>query len=154
MFNGDRLSGLVLLLCSLVTAIESYRLGVGKIASPLAGFFPFTASIVLAILSLLLLYSTRNKKMTSIDKHEYISFNVQSLPKVVLTIISLFLYAILLDSLGYLLDSAILMAFMLGVIQPQKWHVIAIGGILIPLLTYVLFNVLLKVQLPTGLFGM
>lgn len=154
MIRGDRISGSVLLLFSVVTAIESYRLGVGNVASPRAGFLPFTASIVLGTLSLLLLYSTRNKKTPDGERCEDISFNLQSIPNVILTIGSIFLFAVLLNFLGYLLVTALLMVFMLGVIQPQKWYVMAIGSIVIPLSTYLIFNILLRVQLPTGLFGL
>jgi putative tricarboxylic transport membrane protein len=153
MVKGDKISGVFWLFFSTLTAIESYRLGVGNLHSPQAGFLPFVASIILGILSFFLLLSTKSKKAQPNEELEDITFHRHLIPKVLCIITSLFLYAIFLNTLGFVLISVILMAFMLRAIEPQKWYVVTIGAILIPVFAYLLFDVFLKVQLPKGFFG-
>lgn len=153
MEKGNRLSGIFWLFLSFVIAEESYRLGVGNLHSPQAGFLPFVASIVLGALSLLLVLSTRRRGPRGAVEAEDITFNKRLLLKVVWVILSLFLYAIFLDALGFVLVSMILIAFLLRVIEPQKWYVVTLGTILIPVFAYLLFDHFLQVQLPKGIFG-
>ena len=153
MTKGDRISGMFWLFFSGMIAVESYRLGVGNLHSPQAGFLPFFASIILGILSFLLLLSTKGKKPKFNEEAEDIAFNRPLIRKVVYVVISLFLYAIFLDVLGFVLVSMILMAFMLRFVEPQKWHVVTLGAILIPTIAYLAFDFFLKVQLPKGFLG-
>jgi len=153
MGKSDRLSGIFWFFLSLVTAVESYRIGVGNLHSPQAGFLPFVSSIILGILSLILLFSTEGRRQQFSEEIEDIAFNMHRVPKVLYVIISLFLYAIFLNVLGFVLVSAVLMAVMLRVVEPQKWYVVTIGAILIPIIAYLLFDVFLKVELPKGFLG-
>ncbi len=153
MEKGNRLSGIFWLFLSFVIAEESYRLGVGNLHSPQAGFLPFVASIVLGVLSLLLVLSTRRRGPREAGEMEDVTFNKRLLLKVVWVILALFLYAIFLDALGFVLVSMVLIAFLLRIIEPQKGYVVALGTILIPVLAYLLFDYFLKVQLPKGIFG-
>ena len=153
MIKGDRISGVFWLSFSTVIAVESYRLGVGTLHAPQAGFLPFSASLCLGILSLLLLSSTPRGKDRKSQEAEDVNFNLSLIRKVLYVMVSLFLYAIFLDALGFILVSMILMAFMLKFIEPQKWHVVILGTILIPVFAYVIFDFFLKVQLPKGFLG-
>jgi len=153
MEKGNRLSGIFWLILSFVIAEESYRLGVGNLHSPQAGFLPFVASVILGVLSLLLLLSTRRRGLRGAVEAEDITFNKRLLLKVVWVIFALFLYAIFLDTLGFVLVSMLLIAFLLRIIEPQKWYVVALGTFLIPVFAYLLFDHFLKVQLPRGIFS-
>ncbi len=153
MIKGDFLSGAFWICFSIIVAIESYRLGLGNLHSPQAGFFPFVASALMGFLSLILLLSTKKKKNRIIEIVEDISFDKNRVPKVIYAAIALFLYAIFLNFLGFILVSALLMVFMLRAIDPQKWAVVVIGGLLTPILAFLLFDVFLKVQFPKGLLN-
>ncbi len=152
MKRGDRIGGAFWLIFSLVVAIESYHLGLGKLSSPRTGFLPFVASIALGILSLALLISNELGQK-SFKKEVDITFNKLSLPKVAYVVISLFVYGILLTPLGFILDTIIFVGFLLTAIEPQKWYVVLIGAISAPLISYLIFDILLKVQLPKGLLS-
>lgn len=83
MSKGDRLSGMFWLVISLVIAVESYRLCVGRLHAPQAGFLPFVASLLLGVLSLSLLFSARRKrKRDASQEREDVTLNTQLLPKV------------------------------------------------------------------------
>lgn len=150
---GDRMSGVFWLLISLGIAFESYRLGIGELRSPRAGFLPFVASMLLGVLSVILLFSAAHRKREAIENHEDIAFNKGLMPKVLCALGSLFLYSIFLDVLGFLLVSVILMAYLLWAIEPQKWYVVTLGAILMPAIAYLLFGSFLGVQLPKGILG-
>lgn len=150
MERGDRISSVFWLVFSLVVAIESYRLDLGTLHSPQAGFLPFVGGIALGTLSLILLISTLRPKPKISEKGEDITFNRQTFPKVLYVAISLFVYGILLTPLGFVLDTIILIGILLIVVEPQKWYVVIIGAISAPFISYLIFDVLLKVQLPKG----
>jgi putative tricarboxylic transport membrane protein len=153
MIKGDLLSGTFWICFSIVMAMESYRVGIGNLHSPQAGFFPFVASILMGFLSLILLLSTKARKHRENGIVEDISFHKNMVPKVIYVAIALFLYAALLNLFGFVLVSVLLMAFMLRAIEPQKWVVVGIVSILTPILAFLLFDVFLKVQLPKGVLN-
>lgn len=153
MRKGDRISSIFWLIFSLVIAIDSYGLDLGNFHAPHAGFFPFLASLILGIFSVILLISTGIKKPDTAARAEDIAFNTQTLPKLLYVIVSLFFYAILLNTFGFILITVILIGFLLGTVEPQKWYVVIGGAISISLVTYLVFDVLLKVQLPKGFLG-
>ncbi len=96
MTKGDKISGAFWLSVSLVTAFESYRLGVGQFHAPQAGFLPFVASLLLAVLSVSLLVTASHRKREAREPSEDITFNVYRVPKVLYALGSLFLYGMLL----------------------------------------------------------
>lgn len=147
----DRISGFFWLIFSVVIAIESYRLEIGTLLSPKAGFLPFGASLALGILSLVLLLSVSKRQKAQGEGG--LEFNKQRLNKVVFVLISLFAYALLLNTLGFILCTMIFICFLVGVVEPQKWSVIIITTISIPMISYVIFAVWLKVQMPRGFLG-
>jgi putative tricarboxylic transport membrane protein len=153
MERGNRISSIFCLLFSLIMVREAYRLELGSLLSPQAGFLPFFASILLGILSLMLLLSVTRRKLKISEKNENITFNVKTLPQLISVIASLFLYTIFLNILGFILATMILIGFLLRAVEPQKWYVVMAGGISIPLIAYLIFDVLLKVQLPKGFLG-
>ena len=69
----DRISGFFWFILSVIIAVESYRLELGTLHSPKAGFLPFLASLALGILSLVLLLSATlgRQKIKKDESHEF-----------------------------------------------------------------------------------
>jgi putative tricarboxylic transport membrane protein len=88
-----------------------------------------------------------------IKKDESLEFNKERLHKVLYAIVCLFVFALLLSSFGFILSTMIFIFFLVGVVEPQKWHIVLITTILVPLTSYVIFAVWLKVQMPKGFLG-
>ena len=151
---SDRISGVFWLVFSLIIGVESYRLELGTLHNPKAGFLPFLASVVLVGGSLILLLSTsiRSLKVTA-KGDEGLKFNRPRLHKVFFIMASLFLWALLLNTLGFILCTMLLIFFSVRLIEPQKWFVSIITTVSIPLISYIIFDVLLKVQMPKGFLG-
>jgi len=73
--------------------------------------------------------------------------------KVILILISLFIYGILLPSLGYLITTFGLMFFLFGRIGRTRLWIQAVIASITSLVTYIIFHVWLEVLLPKGIFG-
>ncbi len=151
--RGDRISGFFGLIFSLVVVIESSRLGVGNLHAPQAGFFPFVAGIALGALSVTLLVSTTPRQQNLTAKREGLSFDTLKISRVFFVAMALFLYPLLLNTLGFILITAVLIGFLLRAVEPQKWYIVITGALSAPLVAYLLFHVFLKVTLPQGFLG-
>lgn len=73
--------------------------------------------------------------------------------RVITTIISLAVYALILTRLGYLLSTLLLMVFLFWTPEYKKWTVILIKAMLSVGITYFVFDRWLDCQLPKGIFG-
>jgi putative tricarboxylic transport membrane protein len=153
MKRDDSLSALIWLAFSLVVIVESYRLDPGTFHSPQAGFLPFVAGIALAILSLTLFMTTVFAKTVVFEKGKASSFNKEAFSKVLYVALSVFIYAILLNPLGFVLTTILFIGFLLRAIDPQKWYIVVVVALAASLASYLLFDVLLKVPLPRGPLG-
>ena len=146
---ADRISGFFWFIFSVIIAVQSYYLELGNLHSPKAGFLPFLASSALGILSLVLLLSTAMGRRR-IKKDQKIEFNKERLHKALYALISLFVFALLLNTLGFILSGMIFIFFLVGIVEPQKWYIVVITTILVPLISYMIFAVWLNVQMPKG----
>lgn len=73
--------------------------------------------------------------------------------KVVLVLISLFLYALLMEKIGFIIITLLLFVFLLGVIEKKRWFFAIFVSILVTVIAYLIFEIWLKSQLPKGLLG-
>lgn len=150
MFNNDQFSSMIWFFVGLVIMYFSISHGLGELGSPFTGFMPFLTGLAMSILSVIgFIKGTRDrvkgKKWKSFMK------NVQW-QKPLITLIGLCAFILLLNTLGFILTTALLVGFLLRVIQPQKWGVVISGAILTSLVNYLLFVIWLKTQLPKGIF--
>jgi len=125
-------------------AFESAKLPFGTIHNPGEGFFPWWASVTVVLLAtILLIQALRSRASTA---------RVESgrLAKVILLLVVLAAYTFLLDQLGYPICTFLLVLFMLGVLDPQRWPVALGFAAIASLGSYILFAVWLSVPLPRG----
>lgn len=146
---SDRWSSSLWLIFSILICIESYRLGIGSFHAPGTGFFPFWVGMVFGILSLLLLIPTFIRKR----KEETISEKIRW-GSIILVLASLFIYAIVLEKLGFVVSTLLFIAALLMIIERKKWHIVAIIAILSTLAFYIVFQVWLQSNLPKGILGL
>src|SRR5436190_5686686 len=108
------------LLLSCYLSIESYRLGLSTANRPGPGFFPFIAAIGMGLIAAFrLVNSIRNN--SSDDNSER---GIASETRLVLYVIAgMTAYAFLLDLLGFLFCTFLLVAFYLKVIAARRWPV-------------------------------
>jgi putative tricarboxylic transport membrane protein len=123
---------------------ESAKLPLGTVRNPGEGFFPWWISAVIVLLALVLLTQALTSRPSA---------NQQApgrITKVTALLLVLAAYTFLLDSLGYLLCTFLLVLFMLRATDAQRWPVALSMALLTALGSYVLFAIWLSVPLPRG----
>ena len=128
---------------------ESWRINLGEFRNPGPGFLPFGAGLILGGLALALLVKTLRRK--SRDKAFWAERSRWT--KVSLTLTSIFVYGFLLESVGFLLMTFLVMGFLFRVIEPQRWRTVIAGAFFSAVGAYLIFEVWLKVELPKGFLG-
>jgi hypothetical protein len=146
----DQVGSLVCLGIAALFIWQSSLVPSGNIRQPGPGFLPFWVGVILALLSMVLWFQARFRKPGA-DSARFLS-GEGNWPYVAAAGIGLFIYTFLLEPLGFIGSTPLLLVFLFRVIGKQKWWVGITGSILVTLFTHLIFRVALKVQLPRGLF--
>ena len=145
-------SSILFLLLSVYISIESYRLGLGKLSMPGPGTFPFIAGAALGIISASLLIRTLLKeplrKTLAEPGEDSEPINWQN---IFLTLAAMLVYVVILNWLGFVLSTFVLMIFLVWAVGRARWHVSLITALSITIASYLLFEVALDAQLPKGI---
>ena len=146
----DQISSLVWLALALFICVESVRLPIGSWRDPGAGFFPLWSGIFLGVLSGITFIRAFLSKETEPRDSWYPRDRWKSL---ILIPAVLTAYALSLEVIGFLSSTFLLLALLFRAIEPQRW-IVAIGGsAAASVLSYAIFELWLKTQLPKGIFG-
>lgn len=151
MGKADRISGLFWLLFGLVVSLESYQLGLGSLRRPGPGFFFFWAGIILGVLSLITLIRAGDGEVEGGTVTAI--WRGKNIPKVVFVTVSLFLYAVFMEKLGFVLVTLLLFLFLLGCMEKRRWLFTIFATISVTVAAYLIFETLLQSQLPKGVLG-
>jgi len=138
------------LVIGLLICEESWRINLGEFRNPGPGFLPFGTGLILGGLALTVLARTlrgegRGESAFWADRSRW--------SKVILTLACIFVYGVLLEPLGFLLTTFLIMGFMFRVIEPQRWRTVLAGAFLSAVIAYLIFDTWLQVELPKGLLG-
>jgi putative tricarboxylic transport membrane protein len=143
----ERISGLVVFLFALLIFWQGRGLSIGSLHAPGPGFFPALIAAVLVILSSCLMI--RGGK----GEGEENPVSRPSFIRMLLVFVALVAYFLLLEYLGFVIVSFLLMAFLFFWVGRQRWYVAFSSAVVCIGLSYILFEVLLKSNLPRGVFG-
>jgi len=138
------------LLFSLLICVESYRLKLGAINKPGPGFFPFGAGLIILILSLAALFQLIRKKNNVEKTSRQEPFRWWS---IVIILAAVTAYAFSLEKIGFLINTFLFMCLLLKIVEPQTWKTAIIGGLITTIAANLVFNVILRTQIPSGIFG-
>ena len=138
------------LLFAVVTCEESLRLKLGEVTKPGSGFFPFSAGIVMLALSLAALLQSFRKKPGGEKEAGGELFRWWS---IIIIVAAVMAFALTLETLGFLINTFLFVTIMLKVVQPQPWKTSIIGGLVSAVVADVLFNVIFRAQIPSGILG-
>jgi putative tricarboxylic transport membrane protein len=147
MNRHDMLSGLVWLALSIFVLMKALDLGVGALSNAGPGFVLFWSAIILGLLSMALLVKAVIGKEP--PRKLGVSFKGLKWYKPVAVIVALFIYGALLNQVGFLLMTFLLMLLFYGLGKPKPW-VTVFGALLTVLVAYVVFQYGLQLQLPRG----
>ncbi len=73
--------------------------------------------------------------------------------KIISVLLSLTVYAALLERLGFLISTFLLVAFLLRSIETKKWSGTIFVALISALMSYALFELWLHTRLPKGILG-
>ncbi len=139
-------------LFSLILCIESYRLSIGGIRNPGPGLFPFCLGFIMVGLSSIGAIQSLGryeyeKGQTSDSQQRFRWWNIAVIIAAILG------YALALETLGFLICTFIFVGLLLKVVEPQPWKVAIVGGLIAAVSSDIVFNILLRSQIPSGIFG-
>ena len=146
----DKIGSVVCLVIAGIALWQSFRVPMGNIRQPGPGFLPFWVGMILALLSAVLWFEASSRKPAP-EPVRFLS-GERKWAYVAAAGIALLMYTFLLESLGFVISTFLLLIFLFRVIGKQKWWVGVTGSILVTFFTHLIFKVALKVQLPRGLF--
>lgn len=132
-------------------SLYARRVKIGTWNEPEAGFLPFWGGLLLAAMSVFLLLSTFKAGASPIR----ISFFPvdDAWKRVLVTFLSLVVYNLLLNRLGFTLTTFLFLGFLVKCIFPQGWRrtlLVALAGSAIARFLFIDF---LETQLPKGILG-
>ena len=133
-----------------VWTLTSYE--IGRLTQPGTGYLPLWLGILLILLSLILLVDQVKK---SPGARQAVPPRARSggWKKAVYTILVLIVAAFFFERVGYLLTFFCLIVLLMKGVEPQSWKRILLTALLTSVGVYVVFILLLEVQLPRGLVG-
>ena len=144
--SKDLASALFWLAIAVFVSFEGFtKLKLGTLRQPGPGFFPFWGGLLLGACALILL-------LRSLKSREWLGSGAIPWPALILVLGALLGYLLFLETLGFVIVTFLFLLSLfcfaeIGWIKHVAWSVIATS------LVYALFKFWLKVQLPSGLFG-
>jgi putative tricarboxylic transport membrane protein len=142
-----------LLLLGVVATVESWRLVVGEVGKPGAGFFPFYLALGLALTSFALV--VRSFLSRAAEKGSAPGpIDARAIGKIAWIMSGLFFYAYAFEKIGFLLSTFLVMVFLFRAVAAFDWRLTLGGASASAFLSYLLFKVWLQVQLPAGPWGL
>jgi putative tricarboxylic transport membrane protein len=145
----NRVTAVIMFFFSLGICIESIRLSLGKFQHPGPGFFPFLFGTIIGVSSVVLFLKNRMKGEKTARFWEA-EANRNGL---FLVIFGLVAYALLFETLGFLVSSVLFFTFIGRFLTHKKWIITIPLAIFISIVAYLIFQTWLHAQLPRGILG-
>ena len=140
----DRTCSILCLIFAGLVIWQSSYMPMGRLGKPGPGFLPFWVAVILALLSIFLWVEAGLRKPSA--PVPFLT-GERRWPGLIWTVSSLLAYAFLVEILGFIVSTLILLFFLFRFIGNQKWWVVFTGTVVLTLGGYLIFKVGLKVQL-------
>ena len=145
MIGRDRGAAAVLLVFGLIALEEARRLRFGSLARPGPGFFPVILAAAFSLVCVGLLVAALRAHDAGPPPAGQLGW-----PKILAAMGALFVYAFLLEPIGFVAATFALLLFFFRVVERQRWLPALAGSLVTACVTYLVFKVWLNVQLPAG----
>jgi len=149
MRRWDQIIGLIWLALGIGITIEAIHLGLGELRFPGIGFMAFLIGISLGFSGFILTVFKTVKGKREDDK----IWAGQNWKNVVIPLITLLIYIALLETLGFLIATFLLIFLLFKITTSKRWFSPLLTSLIVVLLSYLLFFVWLKIPLPKGVLG-
>ena len=138
------------LLFSVVMSLEAFRLPMGEMRDPGAGFFPLMVALATGLLAVIALFHAFREQKEVREAHSPERFRWWNLAVILAALIA---YALTLETVGFLISTFWFMLLLQKVIDPQTWTKALLASSITAIVSELFFNVLLGAQIPTGILG-
>lgn len=146
MLTTDRLAGGALGLLALAVMFESRRLPLGTLTNPGPAYLPVVLAALLLLSGLaLVVLGGRAPRPAALGWEEG--------RHAAAIVAAVAVAALLLERLGYRLTMAVMLLFLVGVVERRGWVVTALFAAALALGSFFLFDTVLRVPLPRGPLG-
>ena len=144
-------SGIACLLLSVVLVVEGRDLGLGELREPDSGFVLFWVGVIMAALSAgLMIGAFMGTGRSSGDVAQPFGSRWRKIPLVLAYLVG---YAVLLEAVGFIPLTLILLILLFKTVEPQSWTVAIVGAVATTAAVYVVFAMALGTQFPAGLLA-
>jgi hypothetical protein len=141
----DRGAAAILLVFGLIAFEEARKLRFGSIAKPGPGFFPVVLGAAFALVCLVLLLTALRTRDGEVPPAARLGWL-----KIVAAMAALFVYAFVLERVGFVAATFALLLFFFKALERQRWLAALAGSLVTAFVTYLVFKVWLNVQLPAA----
>jgi putative tricarboxylic transport membrane protein len=131
--------------------LETNKLVFGTIRAPQTAFFPKVLTVLLLIFSVALLFQSWRAAPDGAVGSEKIE--IEGWHRIGATLATLLGFAFVLERLGFLLSTFLLMVLLLRAIEPQKWTRVIVIALVTSFVAYFIFAWLLGIPLPAGILS-
>jgi putative tricarboxylic transport membrane protein len=148
--RSDRITALFFVGLSLFICEQSLEIGLGTPDTPGSGLLSFGAGAGIGILALWLLIQSFRSKKTHDEVQDDGTFRWG---RFLLVCICLFGYALVVNWLGFLLTTFVVVLVLFQLLEPKKWWLIVIEAAAIATGNHLFFVEWLGLSLPRGFLG-
>jgi putative tricarboxylic transport membrane protein len=156
MHRRDIISGLFFLIVGVFFIINAGCLDLGTFSDPGPGLIPLIPGILLSVLSAVLVFKSYKSMKFQRQTGGRAAGPAGSLkwpPVVIITLSTMLVFALVLESLGFVVSSFLMMLFLFKFIGNNTWIRSVLGAVLSVGSCYLIFEVWLSVQFPMGPWG-
>lgn len=143
-------SGVFWLLFSVLMSREAFRLPMGEMKDPGAGFFPLIVAIATGLLAVAAIFHALRERPAAPEERPLERLRWWNL---VVILAGLIVYALTLTTIGFMISTFWFMLLLLKVIEPQRWIKALAAASITAVAAELFFNALIGAQIPTGLLG-
>lgn len=152
MKKAEMITGVVLLVLSGLVIWGALEMPPSATFGPGAGFLPFWLGVLLAVLATILFVSAWRSQATEKDS-EPVFPGKQALFAIAAVLGGLAGYILLIDVLGYIVDTFLFVVFLVKVVEREPWPLTLKLAVVTTAGLFITFHILLKITLPSNMFG-
>ncbi|TSA48574.1 MAG: tripartite tricarboxylate transporter TctB family protein [Deltaproteobacteria bacterium] len=152
MKKAEMITGVFLLVLSGFAIQEAWRMPSSATFGPGAGFLPFWLGVLLAVLATILFVSAWRSQATEKDSKPVFP-GKQALFAITSVLVGLAGYILLIEVLGYLVDTFLFIVFLMKTVEHEKWPLTLMVAVSTTAVLFITFQFLLRITLPSNIFG-
>ncbi len=152
MKKADLITGVVLLVLSGFVIWEASQMPPSATFGPGSGFLPFWLGVLLAALATILFVSAWRRPATEKDS-ESVFPGKHALFAITSVLVGLAGYILLIEVLGYLVDTFLFIVFLMKAVEREKWPLTLMVAVGTTAVLFITFKFLLRITLPSNIFG-